>query len=111
MTNPLAPIAKLRDRVAAAVKARGLILTQFVVIPGGSPEGPHRVQVVLMVDEDFKPDAAVPTVDDPEFERVMREAEEAEREAEAQALKEKLTDLRENLQSDLQDPRGGIGLD
>lgn len=103
--NPLAPIAKLRDRVAAAMKAKGLILQQFIVIPGADPAGPHRAQVVLTIDEDFKPDE--PPVNDPEFERVMKEAEMAEKEQAAAAARDGLTDLRDSLK----DPRGGIGLD
>jgi hypothetical protein len=104
--NPLAPLSKLRDRVAAAVKARGLILQQFVVIPGGDPNGPHRAQIVLVPDDDWKPGEA-PIVSDPEFERVMREAELAEEEARAAEVRDGLTTLRD----DLMDPRGGIGLD
>lgn len=104
--SPLAPLSKLRDRVAAAVKARGLILQQFVVIPGGDPKGPHRAQIVLVPDEDFKP-GEEPTVSDPEFDRVMREAELAEKEAKAAEVSDGLTTLRD----DLQKPGGGIGLD
>jgi hypothetical protein len=104
--NPLAPLSKLRDRVAAAVKARGLILQQFVVIPGADPNGPHRAQIVLVPDEDWKP-GEEPVVSDPEFERVMREAELADKERDAAEVRDGLTSLR----NDLQDPRGGIGLD
>lgn len=105
--NPLAPLAKLRDRVAAAARAKGLVLQQFVVVPGNDPEGPHRAQVVLLLDEDWKPEAEPETTADPDFDRVMREAEEAEREAAARKVQEGL----ESLRSDLQKPGGGIGLD
>lgn len=106
MPNPLAPLSKLQQRVAAALKARGLILHQFAVFPGADPNGPHRVQMVMLPDEDFKP-GEEPVVSDPEFERVMREAELAEEEARAAEVRDGLTALR----NDLQDPRGGIGLD
>lgn len=102
----LRALAKLHELVHGLAHKRGLILRQMPVFPNVNPDGPHLVHIITSPDPDFDKDAAE-TVSDPDFDRVMREAQMAEQEQKAEEARQSLERLRDNLS----DRNKGIGLD
>lgn len=101
---PLPALAKLHELAAKAATDRGLIVRQFFMFPNIDPDGPHLVHVITQPDPDFE---KVEQTSDPEFDRVMREAEMAEQEEKTAKARESLTALRESLD----DKNKGLGFD
>jgi hypothetical protein len=101
----LPALARIHELVAKTAQDHGLIVRQFFIVPNINPTGPHVAHIVTEANPDFeKPVEATP---DPEFEKVIREAEAAEREQKAAEARENLTKLRDTLG----DRNKGIGLD
>lgn len=106
--HPLAPLATVHRRLADLTTKDGILLRTFAAIIPRDTDGTFAVQGVWVLDEDWKPsDAPEEEVSDPEFERVIKEAEDAEREQKATEAREQLSKLRDELK----DPSKGIGLD
>lgn len=103
--QPLPALARLHVLVAEAASKRGLLLRQFYVVPNMNPEGPHMASIVAGLDPDFEKQPE--QVADPEFEKVIRDAEKAEQEQQAEKARESLSKLRDTLS----DRNKGIGLD
>ncbi len=104
MNNPLELLAKLKVRFLDEARKKGFIVPDFSILPNENPDGPHLVRTMLLADPEFAPETVV---EDPEFDRVVREAEEAERDA-------KLAEARKNMESlrdTLSDPSKGLGFE
>lgn len=102
---PLPALSRIMQRVMEVAGKHGLRINHFGIHPNLEPDGPHYAHVIHTLDDDWKPETEQEA--DPEFERVIREAEEAERQAAQEEARAKLTDLRDSLR----DPSRGIGLD
>lgn len=101
----LPKLARLHELTAKAAQDHGLVVRQFFIGPSINPDGPHVAHIVTCVDPNFEKPAA--TEADPEFEKVIRDAEAAEREQKAAEARKSL----ERLRDDLTDRNKGIGLD
>lgn len=84
----MGPLGVLRQRTVEVFARHGLKVEHFAVAPGAATEGPHEVHVVASLADNNE----VP--DDPEFGRVMREAQDADIESKSQ---EALSNLRQRL--------------
>jgi hypothetical protein len=106
--DELKPLAVVHKRLRDETAADGVQLRTFVLLVPDHPDGPFAVQGVWLLDEDWTPPGEDAAKDaDPEFERVIREAEQAEAEEKATKAREGLSKLRDELK----DPSKGIGLD
>lgn len=105
--NPMRPLSILYGRLANESGQDGLILHAFVVLPNIDPELVGVVQGMFLNDPDWTPPDENAPVSDPEFEKVIADAEKAEREQKADEARESLTRLRD----DLKHRDKGIGLD
>jgi hypothetical protein len=85
----MAPLVVLRERVTEVFARHGLRVVHMSVTPGESVEGPHELIVVAPL----TPDGAKQEGDEA-FDRVLREAAEAEVQHKADAA---LNDLKDNL--------------
>lgn len=103
--QPLPALARIHVLVAQSAQNRGLILRQFFIAPGIQADGPHIAQIIVGANPDFE--APIEATPDPDFEKVIREAEQAERDQEAEKARENLTKLRDTLG----DRNRGLGLD
>lgn len=101
----LPALARIHELVVKTAQDHGLIVRQFFVVPNMNPKGPHVAHIVTGADPDFEKPAEA--VSDPEFDKVIRDAEAAEREQQAEEARDNLTKLRDTLD----DRNRGIGLD
>jgi hypothetical protein len=90
----MVPLAVLRDETAKVFTNHGLVLRLFSVAPGPGVDGPHEVQMVASLAEE------APPATDPDFERVVAEARDAE-------VRQRADAARDELKKRLNDP-GGI---
>lgn len=103
---PIPALSKLKALTAERTTARGLDLRGFLIDPNLIPAGPHHVQVIVSLNDEWDANATAQEAD-PEFDRVIREAEQAE-------MAEKAAEARSNLEAlrdTLSDRSKGIGLD
>lgn len=107
--NPMEPFSIIRQRFTKEVQDVGLNVHAFAVLPDLDPDAVHTCQVIVMADDEWKPaDERDDAVSDPEFEKVIADAEKAEREQKQIEQREQLEQLREDLRKN---PSKGIGLD
>lgn len=102
----LPALSKIMTLATKAAADRGLHGERFSVQPNFDPAGPHHASIMYFVDDDWIPPGAEQEAD-PEFEKVIRDAEIAEREQKAEEARASLADLRDTLK----DKNKGIGLD
>lgn len=102
--HPLAPLARIKQRVKAAMGERGLSVHALAVVPSTNEDGPHQAQIVLMLDEDKPNVVLVKDGDDADFQAIVEGNAKAANEERARAAREDLEALREQLK----DPNKGF---
>lgn len=88
----MGPLGVLRTRIEGALAGCGLQAVHVAVAPGPVLDGPHEVQILATL-------AEAPPAEDEDFNRVLREARDAE-------LDRRTERARDELKNILKDPGG-----
>lgn len=93
--NPLADLVAIRGNLTKVVKPHGLQIDHYLVVPGATAEGPHRVMVIMHIGGE-QPDSM-----DLQFNEIVKNEEDAKRKEHRAEQFNSFTDDLDEIDEDL----------